>query len=213
MSATEREKVSRMETSAFDFTAWGLDADWPALRWIEAIHGRSGQPARGVRLGHAHDSAMVLTCTYPRKRFDSEAKACGFDPVREIAFETTYTQVNLVLHQLREPAERPDGLVGSLVSHASQEADRYRDWPVTTWGEQDASTTRLASWQSGFTATDPDAYVIVHACGVPIDDVRLTTVRDLSGYEPSSNAEPMHWELWPSRPDLGYDDLAGVLAG
>ena len=98
-----------METTAFDFTAWGLAADWPALRWIEPIHGRRGQPVRGVRLGHADDSAMVLTCTYPRARFDSEAMACGFDPVREIAFETTYTQVNLALHQLREPAERPDG--------------------------------------------------------------------------------------------------------
>lgn len=205
-----------METSAFDFTAWGLDADWPALRWIEPISGRRGQPVRGVRLGHADDSAMVLTCTYPRARFDSEAGVCGFDPVREIAFETTYTQVNLALHQLREPAERPDGLVGSLVSHASQEADRYRDWPATRWGEQDASTTRLASWQSGFTAADPAAYVIVHACGVPIEDVRLTTVRDLSGYETSRNEEPadaMHWELWPARPDLGYEELAGMLAG
>lgn len=202
-----------METTAFDFTAWGLDADWPALRWIEPIYGRRGQPVRGVRLGHADDSAMVLTCTYPRARFDSEATACGFDPVREIAFETTYTQVNLVLHQMREPAERPDGLVGSLVSHASQEAGKYRDWPAARWGEQDASTTKLASWQSGFTAADPAAYVIVHACGVPIDDVRLTTIRDLSGYEPSRNTAPMHWELWPSRPDLGYDDLADVLTG
>ena len=204
-----------METSAIDFTARGLDADWPALRWIEPINGRHGQPVRGVRLGHADDSAMVLTCTYPRARFDAEARACGFDPVREIAFETTYTQVNLALHQMREPAERPDGLVGTLVSHASQEADRYRDWPVARWGEQEARTTQLASWQSGFTAADPMVYVIVHACGVPLEDVRLTTVRDLYGYEPSRSQAPtgaMHWELWPSRPDLGYDDLVSVIA-
>ena len=205
-----------METSAFDFTAWGLDADWPAMRRIEPINGRRGEAARGVRLGHADDSAMVLTCTYPRARFDSEAQACGFDAVREIAFETTYTQVNLVLHQLRKPAERPDGLIGSLVSHASQEADRYREWLAARWGEQDASTTKLASWQSGFTAADPAAYVIVHACGVPIEDIRLTTVRDLSGYEPSGTDAPagsMHWEVGPARPSLGYEDLAGMLAG
>jgi len=55
--------------------------------------------------------------------------------------------------------------------------------------------------------------VIVHACGVPIDDVRITAIHHLSGYEPSRNNALMHWELWPSRPDLGYDDLAGVLAG
>jgi hypothetical protein len=204
-----------MEISAIDFTAWGLDADWPALRWIEPIYGRRGQPVRGVRLGHADDSAMVLTCTYPRSRFDSEARACGFDPVREIAFETTYAQVNLVLHQLREPAERPDGLVGSLVSHASLEADRHRSWPATHWGEHEARTTRLASWQSGFIAADPAAYVIVHACGVALEDVRLTAICDLYGYEPSSDEAPagaMHWELWPSRPDLGYDDLVSVLA-
>jgi len=200
-----------METSAFDFTAWGLVADWPVLRWIEPINGRRSEPARGVRLGHADDSAMVLTCTYPRARFDFEARSCGSDPVREIAFETTYTQVNLALHQMREPAERPDGLVGSLVSHAREEADRYSDWPAVQWGEQDASTTKLASWQSGFTASDPAAYVIVHACGVPIEDVRLTTFRDLSGYEPSRNAAPMHWELWQSRPEVAYDDLIGVL--
>jgi len=204
-----------METSAIDFTARGLDADWPALRWIEPINGRHGQPVRGVRLGHADDSAMVLTCTYPRALFDAEARACGFDPVREIAFETTYTQVNLALHQMREPAERPDGLVGTLVSHASQEADRYRDWPAARWGELEARTTQLASWQSGFTAADPMVYVIVHACGVPLEDVRLTTVRDLYGYEPSRSQAPtgaMHWELWPSRPDLGYDDLVSVIA-
>jgi len=204
-----------METTALDFTAWGLDADWPALRWIEPIHGRRGQPVRGVRLGHADDTAMVLTCTYPRARFDAEARACGLDPVREIAFETTYTQVNLALHQLREPAERPDGLVGSLVSHAAQQADSYRDWPVAQWGDQEARATRLASWQSGFTAADPAAYVIVHACGVDIDDVRLTTIRDLYGYEPGRDeaaAGSMHWELWRSRPDLEYDELASVLA-
>ena len=71
----------------------------------------------------------------------------------------------------------------------------------------------LASWVSGFTAADPAAYVIVHVCGVPIDDVRLTTIRDLSGYEPSRNTAPMHWELWPSHPALGYDALAGMLTG
>lgn len=204
-----------METSAIDFTVWGLDADWPALRWTEPISGRRGQPVRGLRLGHADDSAMVLTCTYPRARFDAEARASGFDPVREIAFETTYTQVNLALHQVREPAERPDGLVGSLVSHAHQEADRYRDWPVTHWGEQEARTTRLASWHSGFTTTVPAAYVIVHACGADVDEVRLTAIRDLYGYEPGRGQAPaglMHWELWPSRPDLGYEALASVLA-
>src|SRR5215469_3302600 len=116
MSATEREKVSRMETTAFDFTAWGLAADWPALRWIEPIHGRRGQPVRGVRLGHADDSAMVLTCTYPRARFDSEAMACRFDPVRKIAFLNTYTQVNLALHQIREPSERRQVLCRPLLS-------------------------------------------------------------------------------------------------
>jgi hypothetical protein len=203
-----------METSAIDFTAWGLDADWPSLRWIEPVHGRVRQPARGVRLGHASDSAMVLTCTYPRTRFDDEAKAAGFDPVREIAFETTYTQVNLALHQLRRPAERPGGLVGSLHNHAMQEADRYREWPVARWGQQEASTTLLASWQSGFSLGYPEAYVIVHACGVAIDEVRLTPIVDLSGYDLSRDpSEPgaMHWELWPARPELGYDDLAPTL--
>ena len=215
VTATEREKVSRMETSAIDFTAWGLDADWPSLRWIEPIRGCGGQPFRGVRLGHASDSAMVLTCTYPRPAFDDEASAAGFDPVREIAFETTYTQVHLALHQIRTPTERPYGLVGTLHSHASQQADRHTGWPATRWGEQEASTIRLASWQSGFSLGYPAAYVIVHACGVAIADVRLKPVDGLSGYDLSNDAaEPgaMRWELWPARPDVGYDELATMLA-
>jgi hypothetical protein len=204
-----------METSAIDFTAWGLDADWPSLRWIEPIRGRGGQSARGVRLGHASDSAMVLTCTYPRVTFDDEARAAGFDPVREIAFETTYTQVNLALHQIRTPAGRPEGLVGSLHIHAAQQADLYRDWPRTRWGTPEASTTHLAGWQSGFSLVYPGAYVIVHACGVAAADVRLMPASDLSVYDLSSNlAEPgaMRWELWPARPDVGYDELATMLA-
>jgi hypothetical protein len=203
-----------METSVTDFMAWGLAADWPSLRWIEPVHGRRDQPARGMRLGHANDSAMVLTCTYPRQRVDYEARAWGFDPVREIAFETTYTQANLALHQISKPAERPDGLVGSLVNHACQRADEYRDWPLTRWGRQEARTTRLGSWQSGFSVAYPDAYVIVHACGVGINKVKLKTLDDLSGYELSDDPAEvgaMHWELWPARPDFSADDLAAML--
>lgn len=204
-----------METSAIDFTAWGLEADWPSLRWIELLPGRGGRPARGVRLGHASDSAMVLTCTYPRALVDSEARAWAFDPVREIAFETTYTQANLALHQLSKPDARPDGLIGSLLSHARQQANSHPDWPVSKWGEQEASTTRLANWQSGFSVGYPDAYVVVHACGIELTEIRLVTIADLSSYE--FNEDPagpgaMHWELWQSRPEAGYEDLAATLA-
>jgi hypothetical protein len=203
-----------METSVTDFAAWGLAADWPALRWIEPIYGRRDQPPRGMRLGHAGDSAMVLTCTYPRDRVELEARVWGFDPVREIAFETTYTQANLALHQISKPAERPDGLIGSLVSHARQRADGYRSWPVTRWGGRQASTTSLGGWQSGFSLAYPDAYVVVHACGIDIDDVELEILGDLSRYELSrdpAEAGAMHWELWRSRPDFSGDELAATL--
>jgi len=203
-----------METSVTDFTAWGLAADWPSLRWIEPIYGRRDLPARGMRLGHASDSAMVLTCTYPRDRVELEARTWGFDPVREIAFETTYTQANLALHQISKQADRPRGLIGSLVSHACQRADGYRSWPVTHWGEREASTTSLGGWQSGFSLAYPDAYVIVHACGVAIDQVELETLDDLSGYELSRDpaaAGAMHWELWPARPDFSGKKLAAML--
>src|SRR5271169_5268562 len=100
MPATEREKVSRMETSVIDFVPWGLDADWPSRRWIEPIPGRRADRSKGVRLGHASNSAMVLTCTLPRDHFDAELNSAGADRVREIAFETTYAQINLALHQI-----------------------------------------------------------------------------------------------------------------
>ncbi len=203
-----------METAAIDFAPWGLDADWPARCWLEPIYGRRDEPVRGVRLGHANDAAMVLTCTYPRNRFDDEVSVTGSDVIREIAFETTYAQINLALHQIRTPGARPDGLIGSLVRYANQQADRYRDWPGTYWGAEAAYTTRLASWQSGFSLAYPGVYVIVHACGIGLDRLRLVPVGDLAGYELTRDPMEigaMHWELWPSRPELGYDDLARTL--
>ena len=203
-----------METSAIDFTPWGLIADWPVRRWAEPIHGRRDQVARGVRLGHASDSAMVLICTYPRSRFDDEVSGVGSDPVREIAFETTYAQINLALHQIRTPGARPDGLIGSLVRYASQQADRYREWPSVQWGAEVANTTGLASWQSGFSLAYPDVYVVAHACGTPLDGLRLLLVSDPSTYDLTRDPleiGAMHWELWPSRPELAYDDLTRTL--
>jgi hypothetical protein len=203
-----------METSAIDFVPLGLAADWPSRCWLEPIHGRGDVPVRGLRLGHASASAMVLTCTFPRTRFDEEVSATGSDPIREIAFETTYAQINLVLHQIRTPGERPEGLIGSLVRYASQQADRYRDWPNAQWGAETAMTTRLASWQSGFSLAYPDVYVVAHACGIGIDELQLTPASDLSGYDLSKDPleiGAMHWELWPSRPELGYDDLTRTL--
>lgn len=203
-----------METSAFGFVPLGLDADWPARRWLEAIHGRRHEPAHGARLGHASDSAMVLTCTFPRARF-KEIYASGSDPVRELAFETTYAQINLALHQIKGTGERPDGLIGSLVRYANQQANRYRDWPTALWEtEAAASTTALASWQSGFSVDYPDVYVIVHACGIGLDQISLAPVEDLSRYYDGGGPEEigaMHWELWRGRPDLGYDDLVRTL--
>ena len=204
-----------MEMSAIDFAAWGLDGDWPTQRWLEPIYGRRDEVVKGIRLGHASDSAMVLTCTFPRARFDEEVGASGAGPIRELAFETTYTQINLALHQIRTPGARPDGLIGSLVRYASQQADRYRDWPVTQWGAEAAQTTKLASWQSGFSLAYPEVYVIVHACGIGIDEIQLVSISDeMPGYDVGEDPlaiGAMHWELWHSRPELGYDDLTRTL--
>jgi hypothetical protein len=206
--------VSRMETAAIEFSPFGLDADWPSRRWLELIHGRRGDAVRGVRLGHASTSAMVLACTYPRNSFGEPGAATMLDPIREIAFETTYAQVNLALHQIRTPGARPDGLISSLVRYASQVADRYQEWANVHWGAEVAATTRLASWQSGFSFAYPDVYVIVHACGIGIDELQLAAVSDLSAYH--HGVDPlevgaMHWELWANRPELAYDDLSRTL--
>jgi hypothetical protein len=201
-----------METLALDYAPRALDASWPTRRWAEPVHGRPGEAPLGLRLGHASDSAMVLVCTFPRARFD--ASTLGSDPAREIAYETTYTLVNLALHQIRVPGARPDGLVGSLVQFARQQADRYRDWSGTQWGDQAVHMTGLAGWQSGFTLACPDVYVIVHACGVTLGEVALSAADDLTGYEVSSGplqAGSMTWELWRSQDTRGYEDLASVL--
>ena len=206
--------VSRMESAAIGFIPWGLDADWPSRCWLELIQGRQGEAARGVRLGHASTSAMVLVCSYPRTGFGEELTAAGLDPIREIAFETTYAQINLALHQIRTPGARPDGLIGSLVKYANQQADRCREWPDTHWGAKAASITRLASWESGFSLAYPNVYVIVHACGIGIEQLRLAPISELSGYH--HGADPtevgaMHWELWANRPELAYEDLSATL--
>jgi hypothetical protein len=203
-----------MDNVASDFVPWGLEATWPSRCWVELIHGRSGDPPRGVRLGHASDEAMVLVCTYPRERFDAEVASTGADPVREIANEVSFALVNLALHQIRAPGARPEGLVASLVQFASQQADRHQDWATTHWGLEAASVIGMAGWQSGFSLGYPDAYVIVHACGVGIDKIRLLPVRDLVAYEVT--ADPlelgaMRWELWRSNPAVGYEDLARLL--
>jgi hypothetical protein len=203
-----------METLAVDFIPWGLEGTWPSRYWLEPIYGRRDDPPRGIRLGHASDTAMVLACSYPRDRFDAEVASSGADPVREIAYETTFALINLALHQIRVPGARPDGLVGSLVQFANQQADRHLEWATTHWGLEAASIIGMAGWQSGFSLAYPDCYVIVHACGIGLDRIRLQPVQDLSIYEVSSDLleiGAMHWELWRGEPALGYEDLARVL--
>ena len=170
---------------------------------------------KGIRLGHASDSAMVLTCTYPRARFDDELRASGADPIRELAFETTYTQVNLALHQIRTPGARPDGLIGSLVRSRASRRTGTATGRSRSGAPESAPSTKLASWQSGFSLAYPEVYVIVHACGIGIDEIQLVSISDeMPGYDVW--ADPlaigaMHWELWRSRPELGYDDLTRTL--
>jgi hypothetical protein len=184
----------------------------------------------------------------------------GADLVRELAFESTFALINFALHQIKVPGARPDGLVGSLVSYANQQADRYPDWGTAYWrighegvaggigqgspavpnarlgqsdpaGQQDvlswrsdgghrvstteARTTTLASWQSGFSIGDPDTYIVVHACGISLDHLLLARVADPAGYALTAGPPllgEMHWELWPNQQELGYDDLARLVA-
>jgi hypothetical protein len=203
-----------MDTQPIDFIPWGLDASWPTRCWLEPIFGRRNEPPRGLRLAHASDTAMVLVCTHPRARFDVEIASAGADPIRELAYETTFTLINLVLHQIRVPGERPEGLVSSLMQFATQQANRHREWATTHWGLEAASIIGLAGWQSGYTLAYPESYVIVHACGIDNDTIRLQQVRDFSPYEPAGSPFdvcPMHWELWRSESALGYEDLTRVL--
>lgn len=203
-----------MDTPVIDFVPWGIDASWPSRCWVEPINGRRGQPSKGARLGHSNAKAMVLVCSYPRLRFDQEVARSGADPVRELAYETTFALVNLALHQIRVPGARPDGLVGSLVQFAGQQANRHRDWATTRWGEEIASITGMAGWQSGFSLGYPDVYVVVHACGVDIGELQLKPVPDITGYDLTSDPleiGAMIWELWRTESSVQYKDLARVL--
>jgi hypothetical protein len=164
-----------MGTAAIDFVPWGLEAAWPSRRWLEPVDGRRDGPPRGVRLGHASDSALVLVCTYPRARFDAEMPGTGADLARELAFEATFALINFALHQIRVPGRRPEGLVGSLVSYANQQADRYLDWGTTHWGIGPAARTGGPAARTGGPAartggqawTDRPAWTGEHAQAGP----------------------------------------------
>jgi len=201
-----------MDTLASDFVPWGLVATWPARRWAEPIRGRRDGPPRGIRLGHASDSAMLLVCSFPRDQFDSEI--AGADPAREVAYETSFALVNLALHQVRTPGARPDGLVAALVQFASDKADRHPEWATAQWDSHEARVVSMAGWQSGFSLGYPDVYVVVHAFGVGIDGLALAPAPDqVGGALASSPVEPgaMHWELWRGQSSARYEDLARVL--
>ena len=55
----------------------------------------------------------------------------------------------------------------------------------------------------------------MHACGIGIDEIQLVSVSDeMPGYDVGEDPlaiGAMHWELWHSRPELGYDDLTRTL--
>jgi len=68
----------------------------------------------------------------------------------------------------------------------------------------------------GGTAIFESAPLLTRAGGIDIDRIRLKSVdADLRGYrleQDPLDVDAMHWELWPSGPELGYDDLARTLA-
>src|SRR5712691_350027 len=75
--------------------------------------------------------------------------------VRELTFEATFALINFALHQVQVPHGRPAGLVGSLVSYASQQADRYLDWDTTYWGMDPAGQAGAAAWSGQIAQAGP----------------------------------------------------------
>jgi hypothetical protein len=89
----------------------------------------------------------------------------GADLVRELAFETTFALINFALHQIKVPGGRPAGLVGSLVSYANQQADRYLDWGTTHWGMEPAGQAGAAAWPGQHAQGGAAAWPGQHAQG------------------------------------------------
>src|SRR5258708_39594358 len=74
-----------------------------------------------------------------------------------------------------------------------------------------ARTIGLGGWRSGFSIANPDAYIVVHACGASLDHLLLAPVTDPSAYRLAAQPplpRQMHWELWPNHQELSYDHLA-----
>ena len=135
--------------------------------------------------------------------------------------------VILIGAEQERPYERPPLSKGLLLGKDEKssiyvhEPDWYGQHQVdlrlgetVTGIDRAARQVTLAGWQSGFSLAYPDAYVVVHACGIGIEQLRLFPVSDLGRYELSTDPlapGAMRWELWPGRQELGYNDLARLL--
>jgi hypothetical protein len=82
-----------------DFPVYGLDASWPASRWLELSGDAIGDPVHWVMLGHRSldgDSVIVVE-TFSRPRTDALVTPAGQPPLQDVAHHATNALINLTL--------------------------------------------------------------------------------------------------------------------
>src|SRR6202050_168676 len=116
-----------------EFTPQGLDAQWPARRWLDFLDGPATGPPTGVWLGYADESASLYVETYPQPRFEAAMVRRGDDPFREVALTATFQQINRILFQFRHRKTRRDDFVQHLKQYAEERAHEYPAWHRAQW--------------------------------------------------------------------------------
>jgi hypothetical protein len=205
-----------------DFPLYGLDRDWPGLRWLDSYGGRSGTPTTDVWLGHrsTDGEVAVRVGTFPRQRFEATHSR---DVAGELAFAGAVALVNMTLPQGAE--QGMPGLNKALVEYAGEQCHRHADWPRTRWSVDgapvDAAVWRFAGAWLGITDAQPQVYLAVIGFGVVPEGLPLARVTDGAPYG-TDLARPLTTDLlqeqrerlpmvvWPLRDQHSYhpDQLA-----
>lgn len=205
-----------------DFPLYGLDRDWPGLRWLDFYGGALGTPTTDVWLGHrsTDGEVAVRVGSFPRQRFEATHSQ---EVAGELAFAGAVALVNMTLPQ-RVEAGLP-GLNRALVRHADEQCHAHADWPRARWSVDGTPVTaavwRFAGAWLGITDALPQVYLAVIGFGVVPEGLPLARVTDGTPYG-MDLAQPLSADLlqmqherlpavvWPLPDQYGYhpDHLA-----
>jgi hypothetical protein len=181
-----------------DFPVYGLDASWPASRWLELFGDAIGDPVRWVALGHRSLSSesVVVVETFSRPRTDALVSQSHWTPLQDVAHHAASTLINVTLPV--QSAPRPEGILRALANHAYEHSLQCAQWPPVRWRVDGAVVTalvwRFADGWAAISDAVEGAYLAAVGVGTAPDGLSLAEIQDGSAYH-FILAEPLHTRL------------------